>query len=96
MLNQKVRMFQVAEHTFHCQTCGATKELVQYPMLRQRLVFLPESLVLLMLSFGWAAFKFTEPLLLSLPIPALISPFVLAAYFFIGFRIIFGGAKITK
>src|SRR5947209_8704433 len=94
LLNEKVLMRQVAEHGFHCDRCGATKELIQYPMLRQRMLFAPGLSVFLMLSFGWTMWKFTEPLVLMLPIPALIAPFVVAGYLYVSLRIILGGVKV--
>jgi len=92
-LNRRTLMQQVGEHTFHCATCGQTKELVLYPKIRQRIVFLPESLVLLALSLGWTALKAAEPLILMMPLSALISPFVALGYLYIALRILFRGKK---
>jgi len=93
-LNKHILMEQIGEHTFHCATCGQTKELIVYPKIRQRIVFLPESSVLLALSLGWTALKTIEPLISMLPLSALVSPFVATGYLYISLRILFRGKKV--
>src|SRR5438445_561462 len=95
----RTRIFQLSdfrqrlEEDQRLRHLGRRRDAMALPKVRQRIVFLPESLVLLTLSLGWTALKAIEPLISMLPLSALVSPFVATGYLYIALRVLFRGKK---
>ena len=92
MLGVATPMEQIGEHTFHCQSCNATKELVVFPIIRNggrrhyALWLLSGKVVASGIAIGSTLFSAMYPALARVPASEIVAPLAFAGYLFVALR----------
>ena len=89
---ERTMMEQIGEHTFHCQSCNATKELVVFPIIRNggrrhyALWFLSGKVVASGIAIGSTIFSAMYPALARVPASEIVAPLMFAGYLVVALR----------